>query len=150
MSEEFLPSSYALTWRRGGNKTICRLIIRGKKTGRPSKRIRLNQRGLKVTNADISYHHKKAEVDIEVSRINHLPTREEVRLHASADLFPGAYVIGLEFESKMSPEDYDRLAASGGQKKQLPWRQYFPSVDEAYARDSAEITLSYGESESKV
>ena len=58
------------------------VTIKGKKVGRPSERITLHQKGLKVISATITRHDKKGNQTFEVERINLQKSYDEVRLHA--------------------------------------------------------------------
>lgn len=150
LSAEFIPSVYELTVRSDGeNKTVGQLRIRGKKHGRPSKRFRLNQKGIKVTGATI-FNHGRSQ-DVVVSRVNTLPTFDEVRIHTENTLSAGNYLVDIEFESKLQPDDYRQLfQALSNQDFQVVLRKHFPSVDDAYARERGEYKLSYGGNENEV
>jgi hypothetical protein len=89
----FKPFSY-----KASNATTATLIIEGQKLPPPSKRITLNQKNIKVLSAKIIYKSKKGEIEYEVSRINHVRSFEEVRLHTNNVLYPGTYVITLEYQ----------------------------------------------------
>src|SRR5690606_760105 len=73
------------------------VTVRGKKVGRPAKRITLHQRNLNVTGANIVKHDKKGETNISIARINHHQKLEEVRLHSDSLLYPGDYTLSLDF-----------------------------------------------------
>jgi len=107
----------------------CQLIIEGKKLPPPSKRITLHQKGLKISSAQIVRRDKKGNREFRVARINHLPTLQQVRLHADETLFPGYYEIIINFSPKCDP------------KSKLPKRELFPCVDEPEAWDGASFEL---------
>lgn len=67
----------------------------------PSKRITLNQKNTKVLNAKIIYKHIKGDIEFEVSRINHIKSFEEIRLHTNNILYPGTYVVTLEYKGEL-------------------------------------------------
>ena len=116
----FQPERYELDTSKG------RVKIFGNKIKPPSKRITLHQKGLKITEAQIVRHDKKGDQKFAVARINHLPTFEQVRLHAKETLFPGHYEIIINFSPK------PKL------KSKLPKRQLFPCIDEPEAWDSVQ------------
>ncbi len=103
--EQFQPEHYELLLEPDAHSLSFsgRVIIHGKKTGRPSKRITFHQKGLKITSAQIIKHDKKGEQEITVARINNQNSMYEVRLHANELLFPGEYTIKLEFSGKITP-----------------------------------------------
>ncbi|HKU18506.1 MAG TPA: M1 family metallopeptidase [Candidatus Saccharimonadales bacterium] len=128
------------------------LTLTGQKTGRPSQRITLHQRGLKVTKATLTRHDKKGQQTHEVARINHHAKMEEVRLHAASLLYPGAYTITLEFEGKIQPAMHGIYLCHyelDGKKQQLVATQFesthareaFPCVDEPEAKATFNLTL---------
>jgi hypothetical protein len=73
------------------------LIIEGYKLPPPSKRITIHQKNIKVLNAKIIYKHKKGDIEVEVTRINHIKSFQEVRIHTLSSLYPGNYVIFIEY-----------------------------------------------------
>lgn len=128
----FQPEKYELVL--DGDE--CRLIITGKKMPPPSKRITLHQKGLKITSAKITRLDKKGAAEHDVTRINHLPTFEQVRLHIAGLLYPGRYIIELSY--RLGPEKLQMLKALGNEK---PHRDLLPCIDEpdAWANASFEI-----------
>jgi hypothetical protein len=93
----FKPLSYRI------NKIgdVNSVEIEGQKLRPPSKRITLNQSSIKVQNAKIIYKYKKGNVEYEVSRINHIKSFGEVRLHTNNILYPGNYVVTLEYSGEL-------------------------------------------------
>src|SRR6266480_4172216 len=78
------------------------ILLRGRKTGRPSQRITLHQKDLKFGKATLVKHDRKGDQFIEVSRVNTQNSLDEVRLHADQMLYPGNYTLTLEFEGDIS------------------------------------------------
>ena len=103
------------------NPSKGQVKIVGNKLAPPSKRITLHQKGLKITSARIIRHDKKGDQQFTIARINHLPTFEQVRLHAKETLFPGHYEIIINFSPKPKLES------------KLPKRELFPCIDEPEA-----------------
>jgi hypothetical protein len=93
----FFIESYELTVTPSHQGYAGVAVIKGRKIGRPSHRITLLQKGLKLTAANITYFSKKETAQKVVDRINHLNTFGEMRLHCQEMLYPGVYNIRLEF-----------------------------------------------------
>lgn len=128
LSSQFIPASYQLLIAPDGE--TAQLTILGQKAGRPSKRITLHQKGLKITGAKVTAQ-GKASKHTEVSRINHLPAREEVRIHTGDILYPGKYLIELEY----------RLPADNSIKAIVPSRECLPCIDEPEAWANAKLEI---------
>lgn len=128
----FQPLSYSLSI--DGNK--CRLVITGKKLPPPSKRITLHQKSLKITSAKIIRNDRRGSTEHDVARINHLPTFEQVRLHTGGMLYPGVYVIELNYQ--LNPIKLQQLKKIGDKK---PSRDLLPSIDEPEAWPGASFEI---------
>ncbi len=129
------------------------LTLSGKKTSRPSQRITLHQKDLKITDAEIIKHDKSGELTIKVSRINHHRSSDEVRLHTSEVLYPGKYTIKLKFKGKITRAMngiYPCFFEHAGKKQQLIATQFeshharevFPCIDEPQAKATFDLTLT--------
>lgn len=108
--------------------SVGKINIIGKKMPPPAKRITLHQKGLKILGARIIRHDKKGNHEFTVSRINHLPTMEQVRMHTNETLFPGAYEVTVLFQG-------------GSNDTASPKRQQFPCIDEPQAWAKSQITI---------
>lgn len=93
----FKPESYRLYIKDG---SLCVEII-GLKLPPPSKRITLEQSNIKVLRAKIVYKHKKGDIESEVSRINRMKSFGEIRLHTKNLLYPGMYIVTLEYTGEL-------------------------------------------------
>lgn len=135
-----------------------RVVIAGKKTGRPAQRLTLHQNGLKVESAKVFKADKKGEREIPVSRINHHKTLNEVRLHTKELLYPGRYRAELEFSGTISRNMdgiYPSFFKQDGQEKRLIATQFeshhareaFPCIDEPEAKATFQLTLTSPEGE---
>ena len=132
----FKPSLYKISVKSGSDLAL--LEITGQKFGAPNKRLTLNQKGLRVKNAQITYHQKNKVIEHQVARINHLPSFEEVRLHTSSPLYPGGYQISLEF----GPINIDGLKGLDASKlPAVALRELLPSFDNEEARLDVKIEL---------
>jgi hypothetical protein len=80
---------------------IKKLIIEGLKLPPPSKRITLMQKNIKVTDAKIIYKHKMGDIEFEIKRINFIKSFGEVRIHTNNILYPGSYVITLNYTGEL-------------------------------------------------
>jgi hypothetical protein len=78
------------------------IIIEGQKLPPPSKRITLYQPTIKVLSAKIIYKHKKGDIEYEVCRVNRLKSFGEVRLHTNTTMYPGSYIITIEYNGALN------------------------------------------------
>ncbi|MBC7707989.1 M1 family metallopeptidase [Polaromonas sp.] len=153
--QQFQPENYALSLvpDREGMKFSGQVSITGKKVGRPSERITLHQKGLKVISASIVRHDKKGDQSYPVARINNQDSFDEVRLHADAQLYPGNYTVTLEFEGTITTPMHGIYPCEfkhEGKKKQLIATQFeshhareaFPCIDEPEAKATFDLTLT--------
>lgn len=154
--DNFVPDSYKL-FLHPDRETMTfegRVIIAGKKTGRPSRRITFHQNGLKVSAAKLIYKdRKKGGVSIEVTRSNLLPTLQELRIHTAENLIPGEYEIELSFSGRIN-ENMHGLYASryrhegkdckiiATQFESHHAREVFPCIDEPAAKAVFELSVS--------
>lgn len=137
----FKPLTYELKLVVNSDKKafLGELIIEGQKMPPPNKRITLNQKGLKVIKAQIIYHHKNGDIYLEVARINHLKSFEEVRLHVNTIMYPGAYTLTLQYCGKLIPKDLELL-----KNPSANWREILPCVEFPDAKQTAKIKAFFG------
>jgi aminopeptidase N len=154
--QTFQPEHYTLTVHPD-KQTLTfsgQVIIQGKKTGRPSKRITLHQNGLKITEASIVRHDKKDDKSFAVTRINNQKSSHEVRLHADDLLYPGAYTITVAFQGTITTDMIglypcfftrdgveDFLLATQFESHHA--REVFPCIDEPEAKATFDLTVSH-------
>jgi puromycin-sensitive aminopeptidase len=152
--KQFKPETYQLHLEpvRESATFSGHVVIKGQKVGRPNFRITLHQKGLKITNATIVNHGKKGEQTFTVSRISTHKSFEEVRLHTTEQVYPGAYTLTLEFTGKITEPMsgmYPCTFEEKGNKKQLIATQFeshharevFPCIDEPEAKATFDLTL---------
>jgi puromycin-sensitive aminopeptidase len=157
--EQFQPANYNLRIQVDPEAMTFQgtAIIAGKKVGRPSERITFHQKELQVTSAAIIKKDKKGEQEFTVARINNQASYDEVRLHTDDKLFPGDYVITLEFTGKITkPMNgiYPCFFEQGSKEYKLIATQFeshhareaFPCVDEPEAKATFDLTLVTPES----
>lgn len=153
--EGFQPTNYQISLNpdRATMKTTGTVTISGKKTGRPSQRLTFHQHGLTITKATIIKRDKKGQQTIAVERINHQRSLDEVRLHTDPLLYPGEYVVTLEFSGTITRTMegiYPCTFELNGQAKQLIATQFeshhareaFPCIDEPEAKATFDLTLT--------
>lgn len=152
---QFQPNQYdlALTLDEKNLTYSGTVTIRGKKVGRPSQRITLHAKGFKVTAASITKHDKKGDQPVELARINLQKSYDEVRLHASAMVYPGDYTLTLDFEgliTKGMTGLYPCFFTHEGQEHTMLMTQFeshharecFPCIDEPEAKAIFDLTLT--------
>jgi puromycin-sensitive aminopeptidase len=153
--QSFKPEKYELHISLSEDKKTFNgtIAIKGYKTGRPSKRLTLHQKDLKISNARVTFTDKKgAASPVEVARTVLHKSYDEVRLHSTETLFPGNYEITLDFSGKITrnmdgiyPSDFELE----GEKQQLIATQFeshsareaFPCIDEPAAKATFQLTL---------
>ncbi|MDB5164513.1 MAG: putative Aminopeptidase [Candidatus Saccharibacteria bacterium] len=153
--EQFQPENYklALAPDREALAFTGTVTVRGKKSGRPSKRITFHQKDLKITSATIIKHDKKGNQEVVVSRINNQNSLDEVRLHSEAMIYPGEYTVTMEFEGKITkPMNgiYPCNFKHDGKDKMLIATQFeshfardaFPCIDEPEAKATFDLILT--------
>ncbi|HSX07852.1 MAG TPA: M1 family metallopeptidase [Candidatus Saccharimonadales bacterium] len=152
--QTFQPSHYNLELapEREAMRLTGSVTITGIKKGRPAQRLTFHQHDLKVTEAKIIRKDKKGEHEIPVTRINHHKSLDEVRLHTEALLYPGEYVVTMQFEAPITDAMhgiYPCYYELDGQKRSLIATQFeshhareaFPCIDEPEAKAVFSLSL---------
>jgi hypothetical protein len=134
--DHFKPISYSL--EKMPDDSEIALTIIGRRSGRPSSRLTLHQKGLKIKSAKLTYHNKNKVIEYEVNRINHLPSFQEVRLHSSRPLYPGEYIVELIFEGSSLDKIRSRLETD---LENTELRTHLPSIDEPEAKKEVVIEI---------
>jgi aminopeptidase N len=152
---DFKPARYELYLEpdREAMRFNGKVVITGQKTGRPSQRLTLHQKDLKIKSAKLSRLDKKTgQQPIDVSRHNSHKNYDELRLHADEMLYPGHYTIELEFSGKITEPMHGIYPCNfelDGQKRQLIATQFeshhareaFPCIDEPEAKAVFSLSL---------
>lgn len=152
--EGFQPEHYDLTLVPDAqNLTFTGTVtIKGRKTGRPSQRLTFHQKDLTISAAKLEYHSKKGTEKIKVDRINLQKSYDEVRLHSSSMLYPGEYLVTMEFSGTITTAMhgiYPCMFEHEGKKKTMLATQFeshhareaFPCIDEPQAKATFDLTL---------
>lgn len=152
---QFQPKKYILdlTVDRDAMTFSGSVIISGSRIGRPSRRFTFHQNGLTVTDVHITRHDKKGDELVSVDRINHHNKYDEVRLHATSQLYPGNYTVRMSFKGTVSRQmngvypcffDYrgkqEKIIATQFESHHA--REVFPCIDEPEAKAIFELTLN--------
>ncbi|MDL2363428.1 MAG: M1 family metallopeptidase [Patescibacteria group bacterium] len=152
--EYFQPEQYGLAFNINKKDMTFsgRVTIRGKKVGKPSKRLTFHQKGLKITAASVIKQGKKGVEQYEIGRINNQDTYDEVRLHSEAPFYPGEYIVSMDFTGAITrPMNgiYPCFFEEDGTEKQLIATQFeshhareaFPCIDEPEAKATFDLTV---------
>ncbi len=153
--EQFQPENYHIELTINEENMTFRghVTMRGKKVGRPSKRLTFHQKDLKISNPKIKRIHKGEAQEISVSRLNTHKSFDEVRLHTDEMLYPGSYWVSLDFEGTITrPMNglYPCFFEHNGQEKKLfatqfeshHAREVFPCIDEPEAKATFDLALT--------
>lgn len=152
--QSFQPDQYGLFIELDRAKMEFKgtVTIIGKKVGRPSKRLTFHQKFLTVTSVNVLNKSKKGDRDVKITRINHHRGFDEVRLHADEMLYPGEYVITMEYTGRITPGMtgiYPCFFKNEGKEDALIATQFeshhareaFPCIDEPEAKATFDLTL---------
>ncbi len=152
---QFQPENYELLIRLHEDtmRFSGRVVVTGKKVGRPSARLTFHTNGVKVTSGKVVRRDKKGETELALKRINHQKTLQEVRLHTETMAYPGEYTVTMQFEGVIT----DGMTgiypcywkdAEGNEQKLFATqfeshhaREAFPCIDEPEAKATFDLTL---------
>ncbi len=127
-------------------------VIKGTKLGRPSKRITLHQKDLKVKSVKVIHIDSKSASEIKTTRVNLQNRFNELRLHFDRLLPGGRYEIKIDYEGKINPQLHGIYTSSykeAGSNKTIICTQFeshhareaFPCIDEPEAKSVFNLTL---------
>ncbi|MBW3569314.1 M1 family metallopeptidase [Candidatus Parcubacteria bacterium] len=152
--DQFQPENYRLEMDidKANLKFSGKVVIKGRKTGRPSQRLSFHQKDLKINSAKIIKHDKKGDAGIIIERINAHKSFQEVRLHSQSMIYPGNYTVTLEFSGKITDIMVGLYPCYFKNKGQQDWlvatqfeshhaREAFPCIDEPEAKATFDLTI---------
>lgn len=153
--EAFQPHHYILELQPDRDNMIFtgKVIITGRKIGRPSNRLTFHQIGLKINDTHVTFHDKVGDKEIKIDRTNLHNNYDEVRLHSSSKIFPGQYTVSLSFSGKITKQMsgiYPCFFKHEGKEKKLVATQFeshharevFPCIDEPEAKATFDLILT--------
>ncbi|HSX27627.1 MAG TPA: M1 family metallopeptidase [Patescibacteria group bacterium] len=153
--EQFEPRHYILDLKPDKQAMTFNgsVIISGKKTGRPSRRLTFHQKGLKILVAHVTRHTKNGDQKVDVARVNSQNKYDEVRLHTHELLYPSSYTVRLEFSGKITKNmsgvypcffEYEGRDESliATQFESHHAREVFPCIDEPQAKATFDLVLT--------
>ncbi len=128
------------------------VVIEGKKTNRPSKRITLHSKDLKIKSVKLILHDRSGMRDIKLIRFVYHKAYDELRLHSEETLYPGDYQIEIEFSGRITrPMNglYPCYHKQGDNEEIILATQFeshharevFPCIDEPEAKAIFELSL---------
>ncbi len=159
--KQFVPSSYKLSISISQDKLSFSgsVTIRGRKTGRPSQRITLHQKGLKISNARVLQSDKNGnETELQVSRTVKQDSYDEFRLHFENEIYPGSYTVSMDFAGTIT-DNMDGIYPSrfkqAGKEKRIIATQFeshhareaFPCIDEPEAKATFDMSVAHAADE---
>ncbi len=135
-----------------------RIVINGFKVGKPSQRITLHQKDLKILSAEVIHVSKDNQTTMEIKRINIQKSLDEVRIHFNKLIYPGNYIIKLTYSGDITKHldgiypSYFKIKEEkkiiiATQFESHHARQAFPCIDEPNAKAVFKLTLSSDESD---
>ncbi len=152
---QFEPTNYKLEIYPDKERMTFRgkVEIIGQRNGRPSKRIVLHSKDLKIKSASVFKIGKNSvPEEIKVERTVIQRSYDELRIHSDQNIFAGKYIVNIEFYGKITrrmsglyPCFYDQ-----GDKEEIILatqfeshhaREVFPCIDEPEAKAVFELKL---------
>jgi puromycin-sensitive aminopeptidase len=158
---QFVPEHYDIRFEISEDKRSFNgsVVIAGARKSRPSKRITLHQKGLRITNTKITHTDKKGQLKvIPIKRAVTQKSYDELRLHTDETLFSGNYTLSMNFEGKITKNMdgvYPCFYEEDGKSKEFVATQFeshhareaFPCIDEPEAKATFQLTLSHAKDE---
>jgi puromycin-sensitive aminopeptidase len=158
---QFIPKHYDLKISISEDKKSFTgsVVIDGERKSRPSKRITLHQKNLKIHSATlIAIDKKGTEHEVHITRTVTQTSYDELRLHSGQDLFAGRYRLKLTFSGTITRNMegiYPCFYKDSDTEKQLIATQFeshharevFPCIDEPEAKATFTLELEHAPDE---
>lgn len=158
---QFAPEHYEISLEISQDKQTFQgtVQITGTRKSRPSQRLTLHQKGLKVFNPKLIHVDKKGvKKQLDITRTVLHAASDEVRFHTEDTLYPGKYEIVASFSGIITRNMegiYPCFYEDEGQQKQLIASQFeshfareaFPCIDEPEAKATFQLTLTHNSDE---
>jgi puromycin-sensitive aminopeptidase len=145
--KSFQPESYALDLKIDPetDKFSGVVLIKGKKVGRPSKRLTFHQSDLKILNVEVISSSKQVLQKLKIVRFNNQQTFNQLRIHFNEVIYPGQYQVKITYEGNITrPMNgiYPCFFDDNGVQKKIIASQFeshhareaFPCIDEPEAK----------------
>lgn len=152
--KDFCPSEYDLKLKVDPDKDIFEgsVVIHGRKNGRPSKRLTFHQKELKIKRVNVTFKSKNQDQQVAVTRFNKHEKFNELRIHSDQLLYPGEYIVDIEFSGKITrpmngiyPSYFDNNGKTekiiATQFESHHAREAFPCIDEPEAKAIFNLSL---------
>lgn len=157
--KQFVPAHYTIAIHPDASTMTFsgQVQISGHKVGRPTKRLTLHQKDLKIISASVQVRGRGGGKDdfkeVTIDRIKSHNSYDEVRLHSSETLYPGSYIIKIEFSGQITRQMnglYPCFFENNGKAQQLLATQFeshharevFPCIDEPEAKATFDLSLT--------
>lgn len=153
--DEFKPVNYKILVSPDIENSSFKgmVTIRGELRGKPRKRITLHQKGLKIFSAQVTKVEKDKSSDVEIVRINNQNSFDEVRIHLNTKIYPGSYLITLEYSGRITetmhglyPSYFDKDGKKqvmlSTQLESHHAREVFPCIDEPAAKATFDLSIT--------
>ena len=159
--DQFAPKHYDIKLKISEDKKSFAgyIEVTGRKTGRPSQRITLHQKDLKISDVKVvSINNKESNKEVVISRVVPQKSYDEIRLHSEDTFYPGDYKLSMDFTGKITKNMdgvYTCSFKEDGIDKELVATQFeshhareaFPCIDEPEAKATFTVTLTHKKDE---
>lgn len=142
--DDLNPDLYKLNLDLSQTPLQGTILISGTRKYKPSHRITLHQKDLKIQKVRLYTQRRKISYELSIERVNYLPTMEQVRIHTKELIYPGEIKLEVVFFSNLKPAEYIKIVSFSKQQLMSHFlRAYFPLVDELQSKKNAEFEIGY-------
>lgn len=153
--QQFRPAHYDvhITPDKESMTFQTHVVVRGKKVGRPSRRITLHAKGLKVVDVKLTKISKESSSKVEIERTNIHSRFDELRIHSESLIYPGDYQVEITTKGEITKpmqglypcyfkhEDKEKFLLAT-QLESHHAREVFPCIDEPEAKATFQLTIT--------